>query len=74
MCTLLPDPDNGRIIYSTGTTSPYEFGTVAIYMCDTGFGIDSGDVLRTCRGDRLSPMGIWTGIAPRCERTFCYNI
>ena len=71
MCTGLPSPDNGSIIYPTGTTSPYEFGTVATYMCDTGFGIDGGDVLRTCHGYGLSPMGTWTGTAPRCERTFC---
>ena len=67
MCSDLPVPDNGGIVYSSGMTSLYDFGTTATYMCDTGFGISGGNVLRTCRGSGLSPNGTWTGIAPLCD-------
>ena len=67
MCSYLPAPDNGGIVYSTGITTLYDFGTTATYMCDTGFGISGGNVLRTCRGSGLSPNGTWTGTAPRCD-------
>ncbi len=67
MCTDLPTPDNGRVIYSTDTTSSYDFGTTVTYVCNTGFGINGGDVLRTCQGNGQSPTGAWTGTAPWCQ-------
>ncbi|XP_064387965.1 uncharacterized protein LOC135336171 isoform X3 [Halichondria panicea] len=71
MCSYLPAPDNGGIVYSTGITTLYDFGTTATYMCDTGFGISGDNVLRTCRGSGLSPNGTWTGTAPRCDAVTC---
>lgn len=66
MCGSLPSLTNGSIIYSTDSISPYEFATMAMYICDTGFGL-IGDVTRTCNGDDSSPDGMWTGQAPSCD-------
>lgn len=46
----------------------FDFGTVAIYTCNTGFGLSGGDVQTTCSGDSSSVMGSWTGTVPSCER------
>ena len=72
MCSDLPTPDNGRIVYSTGVTSPYDFGTVATYVCDTGFGLRGGDNTRSCGGGGPTTSGSWTGRAPTCEGDTCY--
>ncbi len=66
MCSDLPPPDNGRITYSTDTTSPYDFGTVATYVCDTGFGLVGGGS-RLCGGRDTSPSGSWSEAASTCE-------
>ncbi len=66
MCTNLPAPDNGIVIYSTDTTSPYDFGTVATYICDTGFGL-TGEATQTCDGYDSSPIGVWSGQASICD-------
>ena len=66
MCTSLSTPDNGRIIYFTDATSPYEFGTVATYVCNSGFGLSGGVAVRTCGGDDSDPAGTWSGTAPSC--------
>ena len=69
MCNALPAPDNGRVVFSTGVSAIYSFGTVATYICDPGFGIVGGTILRTCGGDGLTPNGTWTGSAPSCGGT-----
>ncbi len=66
MCNSLPTPDNGRIIYPTDSTSPYEFGTVATYVCSSGFGLSGGVISSTCGGDDSDPVGTWSGTAPSC--------
>ncbi len=69
-CSDLPAPDNGRIVYSSGMTSPYDFSTVATYVCGTGFGL-TGASTRTCEdGDGLTNAGVWNGVAPSCERMY----
>ncbi len=65
MCFDPPLFANGQIIFSTDTTSPFDFGTLATYICDTGFSL-SGNVARTCTGDDSSPVGIWSGGDPTC--------
>ena len=67
-CSELPSLENGQIAYSDSTTSPHEFGTVAEYMCNTGFGL-SGEAARTCVDDSggETTIGIWNGTAPTCE-------
>ena len=64
MCSDLPNPANGLILFSS--PAPYEFGTTATYICNTGYGL-SGDVTRTCEGDGSSPTGMWSGALPTCE-------
>ena len=68
-CIDLSAPANGRIDYSPETTSPYGFGTTAIYVCESGFGVN---VLqpRICSGDDSSTIGVWSGIAPTCTGMF----
>ena len=68
MCAELQIPTNGNILYSTNMTSPYDFGTEATYVCDSGFGISGSDRMRTCGGMDLDPEGIWSGLAATCER------
>ena len=69
MCTDLPAPADGRVTY-TDTTSPYDFGTVATYVCDSGFGISGGNRTRACGGLDLSTVGTWNGIAATCDCEF----
>ena len=68
VCTNLTAPTNGRIVYSSDTTSPYDFGTEATYECDIGFGISQGDRMRTCGGFGSSTEGMWSGDAASCQR------
>ncbi len=44
-----------------------EFGTQAIYSCDTGFSL-VGKNTTTCTGDGSSTIGVFDGTAPTCER------
>ena len=39
-----------------------EFGTMAIYNCDSGFGFSGGDRIRMCQS-----VGVWSGIEPNCS-------
>ena len=55
-------------MYTTNSTTDLDFGTVAKYTCNTGFGLSGGDVLRMCDGDSSSPIGSWTGTTPSCTR------
>ena len=66
MCASISAPENGQVSFSTDTTPPYDFETRVTYICNSGYGIRGGNVLRTCRGDGLTPNGNWTGIAPSC--------
>ena len=66
MCDFIPDPDNGRVTFSPDATPPFDFETRATYICNSGYGISGGNVLRTCRGDGLTANGTWTGTAPFC--------
>ena len=67
MCAELSTPTNGAILYSTNMTAPYNFGTKATYVCDSGFGISGGDRIRTCGGMVTHTEGIWSGVAATCE-------
>ena len=66
ICFALPAPDNGRIVYSPDTTSPYSFATTATYICNSGYGLSGGTRTRNCGGDDSSPIGSWDGSAPLC--------
>ena len=65
MCMALSPLVNGQLSYGTDVTAPYDFGTVATHICDTGFGI-VGNVERTCEKFGTSPVGTWSGTATTC--------
>ncbi len=46
---------------------PFDYSTVAIYFCDTGYGLNGGDLTRSCGGDDSSTTGSWSGTQPTCE-------
>ena len=71
-CPLLEPPPNCDIEY----TNEVVFESTALYACDPGFVIGSGDPERICRA-----IGTWSGIAASCVGediinigTFKYNI
>ena len=57
---------NGQLSYAPDTIAPYDFGTVATHVCDTGFGI-VGSMTRTCERVGISPVGAWSGSATTCD-------
>ena len=57
---------NGRIDFATDQLAPFDFRTVATYICSQGYELDGGDVVRTCEGDSSNPNGEWTGTARTC--------
>ncbi len=61
MCPELMEPENGVITFS-GTNS--EFMTMAMYSCNSGYGLSGGDTVRTC--ETGSNGGIWSGTEPIC--------
>lgn len=60
--------------------APFLRGTNATYSCDRGYGLDGGDVVRTCLMNGYSPDGVWSGMEPACvgenkiTKTFIYTI
>ncbi len=61
------DIENGVIIYSGDTTEPYINGTTAVYECNLGYELTSGDSERTCIGDVMSSVGMWSGTTAVCS-------
>ncbi len=44
----------------------FEFGTEAVYSCNTGFSLVGGNN-RTCTGDGNSTTGAFNGLPPTCQ-------
>ena len=61
-CPSLNAPANGTVIYNVDL----EFGTLAVYSCDTGFSL-LGNSSRTCTGDGSNTTGAFDGEVPTCE-------
>ena len=61
------DIENGRIIYTGDTTEPYIYGTTAVHECNLGYELTSGDSERTCIGDFMSSVGMWSGTTAVCS-------
>ena len=60
-CPALPtDGLNGQITYSVDTPPPYNFGTIATYLCDTSYGV-TGDSILTCG---VGSVQLALGVAP----------
>ena len=71
-CPPLSLIDNGMIIYSPDDTANYELGTVATYVCSSGFRLDfsqGGSETRTCVDDMDNDAeGVFDRLPPRCVR------
>ena len=57
-CGTLPNPANGRVSHTTGTT----VGQTATYNCNPDYNL-VGDSTRVCQAT-----GVWSGSAPTCQR------
>ncbi len=57
---------DGQVSFSTDTTPPHFFGTVAMFTCAAGFAL-RGDTTRMCEGDGTSTSGVWSGSSPTCS-------
>ncbi len=66
-CPALPTISNGQITYSMDTSAPYEYGTVATYVCDTSYGVSGGEGVLFCGGDGSDTAGSWGTSIPTCE-------
>jgi len=74
VCDDLADPINGNIRFSADRDrkSPFDYGTVAEYVCDLGYELSSSDLSdhsRSCDGTASSSEGYWTGFELSCEGT-----
>lgn len=66
-CSALSAIENGIIIYSNDTTTPYVLGTQATYGCDEGYELDGGNKRRVCIRRNSTSTGYWNGTAPSCS-------
>lgn len=56
-CPILVQPQNGDVEHPNGV----EFGSTALYTCDSGYVIGSGDLERACQAN-----GTWGGSEAVC--------
>ena len=63
-CGSLPDPANGSVTHTVGTS----LGQTAIYSCNTGYKL-VGDNTRTCQAT-----GNWSGSPPTCQGMYVYKL
>ena len=63
-CPGIPQPANGQeITYSSGSKS---HGSVAAFICNTGFYLNGTSTLTCGDGSRSSAIGAWSGTEPTC--------
>ena len=78
MCSTLPDPANGIIVYNTSEvySSAFEVGATARYQCNPGNGFNTNATVvspvRTCQSGTGGPSGVWTGKALSCSGMRCF--
>ena len=63
-CGSLPDPANGSVNHTAGTT----MGHTATYSCNTGYNL-VGNSTHTCQAT-----GNWSGNAPTCQGMYIYKL
>ena len=63
-CGTLPDPADGQVNHTAGTT----FGQTATYSCNTGYSL-VGDGTRTCQAT-----GNWSGSTPTCPGMLLHSV
>lgn len=66
LCTVVPcinlsDPDNGIMSCLQRFTECFSAGDTCTASCNTGYEVQSGDVMRTCGSD-----GMWSGNDATC--------
>ena len=68
-CTILDDPENGRVTFTPGVVATIEtgLGAVANYTCNEGYDL-VGDTLRTCEAN-----GQWDGGEPTCMGMYLFG-
>ena len=66
MCYDLPNPEHGRVSFDSLPLAPFLRGTNATYSCDSGYGLEGRDEVRTCLMNGFSPGGVWSGTEPAC--------
>ena len=55
------------VVYSSDTTSPYDYGTTATCECNPGYELTSGNKKRVCTKSGMNSEGIWNGTMPTCS-------
>ncbi len=65
-CNSLPQVSNGVISYGPDTTSPFDYGTIATYLCNEGY-YSTDMLVRSCSGSGSSVEGFWVGQEPLCQ-------
>ncbi|XP_064386052.1 sushi, von Willebrand factor type A, EGF and pentraxin domain-containing protein 1-like [Halichondria panicea] len=66
-CSAVPSIENGMVVYSSDTTSPYDYGTTATCECNPGYELTSGNKKRVCTKSGMNSEGIWNGTMPTCS-------
>ena len=59
--------DPGAVSNARKTGNSFSYNSVVTYTCNPGYRI-SGSERRVCQGD-----GTWSGVPPKCSRTFQTN-
>lgn len=60
--------NNGVILYTPDSATPYVTGTIATHKCAEGFAL-IGESMRTCELTNVT-QGRWSGLAPTCDRKY----
>ena len=65
---LTADPNGGLSYSSVDQTGPFAIGTVATFMCNTGFSLNGALATLTCADDdEADDIGTWGGTEPACS-------
>ena len=62
-CTLPPDPMNGMINCSLGDDGVLSYEDTCTTLCNTGYEVQAGDVMRTCQSNMM-----FNGTSATCGR------
>ena len=66
-CSALTAPTNGGVSYSTDMTEPFSIGTIATFICDDDYTLNSATATLTCADDnQADTLGTWGGSEPSC--------
>ncbi|KAK2174775.1 hypothetical protein NP493_778g04036 [Ridgeia piscesae] len=66
---LCPAPECPSFAEVVKETTPYVYGTIVTYACQTGFELIAGDTERTCLANRR-----WSGVKPLCRIVSCGSL